>query len=139
MCVCVCVCVSCVFCVCSVCALNQLLILSVLFVVRPRIDDVIYADFRKSFPSLDVAMLEEKVIKTEKAKTQWRPFCERYKNEVAEYNFATLVRTDSKAINDPSNMLVVPRIQFLAIEIARNREGHNDWICKETDIHKDDD
>jgi hypothetical protein len=33
------------------------------------------------------------------------------------------------------NSVVVPRIQFLAIEVARLREGLNDWVTKATALN----
>lgn len=38
------------------------------------------------------------------------------------------VRIDSSDEYSESNSILVTRIQFLCIEIARNREGHNDNI-----------
>ena len=43
-------------------------------------------------------------------------------------NFLQQIRSDSSDNYSPSNTLIVPRLQFLCIEIARNREGHNDSI-----------
>lgn len=42
----------------------------------------------------------------------------------------TLIRTDASKEFSPENSILVVRIQFLAIEIARNREGFNDDIRK---------
>ncbi|XP_046851239.1 protein PBDC1-like isoform X2 [Xenia sp. Carnegie-2017] len=56
---------------------------------------------------------------------KWRPFCESFKGVIEDYNFGTLLRLDAtKGISD-DNTTLVPRIQFWAIEIARNREGLN--------------
>lgn len=42
------------------------------------------------------------------------------------YNFGTLIRKDSQRGYSDSNSFIVLRIQFYAIELARNREGFND-------------
>jgi hypothetical protein len=44
---------------------------------------------------------------------------------------ATLMRIDSSLDYSEENTTIAPRIQFYAIEIARNREGHNSKV-KET-------
>lgn len=38
----------------------------------------------------------------------------------------TLLRVDCRAPYSAENSLLVPRVQFLAIELARNREGLNE-------------
>lgn len=58
----------------------------------------------------------------------WRPFCEQFKDEVEEYSFGTLLRLDCTDEFSQENTTLVPRIQFYAIEIARNREGSNDVV-----------
>lgn len=58
----------------------------------------------------------------------WRPFCEQFKEEVEDYSFGTLLRLDCSGEFSEENTTLVPRIQFYAIEIARNREGFNDVI-----------
>lgn len=58
----------------------------------------------------------------------WRPFCEQFKDEVEDYSFGTLLRLDCTVEFSDKNTTLVPRIQFYAIEIARNREGSNDAV-----------
>lgn len=41
------------------------------------------------------------------------------------YNFGTLIRKDAHGDDNNSNSFIVIRIQFYAIEVARNREGIN--------------
>lgn len=41
---------------------------------------------------------------------------------------ATLIRIDSNLDYSEENTSLVPRIQFFAIEIARNREGFNSKV-----------
>lgn len=91
-------------------------------------DDLIYEEFRKEFPDLNVKVLNMDEIKTDKAKAKWRPFCNKFEGEVEDFNYASMVRVDSSKDYSEDNSLVVPRIQFLAIEISRNREGCNDEI-----------
>ena len=43
----------------------------------------------------------------------------------------TLLRLDSSKGYSPENVTIVPRIQFHAIEIARNREGLNNHITQQ--------
>lgn len=61
-------------------------------------------------------------------KVKWRMFCERFKDIIEDYNFGTLLRTDCAGEYSENNSMLVPRIQFLAIELARNREGLNDGL-----------
>lgn len=91
-------------------------------------DDLIYEEFRKEFKDFDVNILQMDAIKTETAKAKWRPFCNKFEEEVEDFNYATMIRVDSSKDYCEDNSLVVPRIQFLAIEVARNREGFNDAI-----------
>lgn len=59
---------------------------------------------------------------------KWRPFCMEFEKEIEDYSFATLVRLDANDEYSEPNTLLVTRIQFFCIEIARNREGNNDKI-----------
>ncbi|KAJ1726648.1 hypothetical protein LPJ61_005045 [Coemansia biformis] len=89
------------------------------------IEDELHADFRKNFPALDVARLDESEFKTEAAKAKWREFMTKYEGRVADYNFGTLVRIDCAGEYTESNSMFAMRTQFLCIEIARNKEGLN--------------
>lgn len=91
-------------------------------------DDMIYEEFRKEFPDMSVDVIRVDELKSEEAKKKWRPFCNMFDGLVEDFNFATMVRLDSKSDYSEDNSIIVPRIQFLAIEIARNREGFNDQI-----------
>ena len=62
------------------------------------------------------------------AKTKWRQFCNDLQELVEDFNFATLLRLDSRSDYSESNTTLVPRAQFVAIEVARNREGLNDGL-----------
>ncbi|NXR65589.1 PBDC1 protein, partial [Rhadina sibilatrix] len=59
---------------------------------------------------------------------KWRPFCLRFEGLVEDFNFGTLLRLDSRRDYSEENTILAPRIQFLAIEIARNREGCNQQV-----------
>jgi len=93
-----------------------------------RHDDKIYSRFRELFPDFKIDILDENLIKSNEGKTLWRPFCEEFRELVDDYNYGTLIRTDSKGEYSSENSFLVVRIQFYAIEIARNREGFNDSI-----------
>lgn len=70
---------------------------------------------------------EEKALKSDASKAKWRRFIERF-DKLEDFSFGTLLRADSSQDFSPENSVFVVRIQFLAIEIARNREGFNDTI-----------
>eukprot|EP00698_Gefionella_okellyi_P003402 TRINITY_DN13181_c0_g1_i1.p1 TRINITY_DN13181_c0_g1~~TRINITY_DN13181_c0_g1_i1.p1 ORF type:complete len:187 (-),score=30.86 TRINITY_DN13181_c0_g1_i1:21-581(-) len=88
-------------------------------------DNEIYAEFRQRFPTLAVDNLNEEELKSPESKHAWRPFLMEYEGVVDKFNFATLLRLRSGEEYSQDNSTVVPRIQFLVIEIARNREGFN--------------
>jgi len=92
-------------------------------------DDEIFADFRKSFPDLNVAKFSEDDIKSSKAKAEWREFCERWKH-LEDYSLGSLLRLDSSGDYSEENTCISVKIQFLAIEIARNKGGYNDDLRK---------
>ncbi|XP_069140177.1 protein PBDC1-like [Argopecten irradians] len=88
-------------------------------------DDAIYEHFRKTFPDMAVDVLKDSDLKTPEAKAAWRDFLKCYEGEIEDYNFGTLIRVDSAGDIADDNTTLVLRVQFLAIEIARNREGLN--------------
>ncbi|CAI9556249.1 unnamed protein product [Staurois parvus] len=91
-------------------------------------DDVIYAAFRGDFPELCINVLDPENLKSPAAKEKWRPFCMKFEHEVEDFNYGTLLRLDSSKEYTEENTIFATRIQFYAIEIARNREGYNDVI-----------
>ncbi len=105
-------------------------------------DDQIYKEFRELFPTMKVDVFDEKEMKSEEGKKIWRPFLEGFKERMDDFNFLTLVRLDSSKDYSEENTTVgnnllgndflVPRVQFLCIEIARLREGHNKSINRST-------
>merc|ERR1712025_174724 len=90
-----------------------------------KYDDYIYRLFFKYFRHMNIEVLSDNDLKTDAAKARWRPFCEQSKGILHDYNFGTLVRMDCKEGYSGENCVLVTRIQFLAIEIARNRKGLN--------------
>ncbi|XP_012264271.2 protein PBDC1 [Athalia rosae] len=91
-------------------------------------DDLIYKTFRESFPDFKVDKINEEDLKSPEGKAKWRPFCEQFKDVVEDYSFGTLVRADCDGEYSEKNSILTSRIQFYAIELARNREGLNDKI-----------
>lgn len=86
-----------------------------------KIDDDIYKHFREAFPELKVKVVTQDQLKSDEAKETWRNFCEAYKDQVADYNYGTLIRLDASKEYSEANSIIVPRVQFFAIELARNR------------------
>ncbi|KAI9137873.1 UPF0368 protein Cxorf26-like protein [Paraphysoderma sedebokerense] len=90
-----------------------------------KIDDEIYSEFKEAFPNLRIDKVEIEDFKSEKSKAAWREFIMKFEKKVADYNFGTLLRMDCRGDYTDDNSLFVTRVQFYAVEIARNREGLN--------------
>lgn len=90
-------------------------------------DDQIYQTFREDFPTFSVDKVSENDLKNPTAKQKWRTFIEKF-NKLDDYSYGTLMRSDANQDFGPHNSVLVVRVQFWAIEIARNREGLNDQI-----------
>lgn len=90
-------------------------------------EDQIYKIFRQDFPDLKIDVLTDDDLKSPEAKLAWRQFAQKF-DKLENYSFGTLMRAESSKQFSPENALLVVRIQFLAIESARNREGLNDII-----------
>lgn len=99
------------------------------FLKLTQLDDEIYTVFRQDFPDLQVDVLNEAEMKTD-LKEKWRLFCSKFENKVKDFNFGTLIRLNSQEAFTETNSMFVVRIQFLAIEIARNREGYNNGLSR---------
>ncbi|XP_023563656.1 protein PBDC1-like [Octodon degus] len=95
------------------------------FLKLTKVDDQIYSEFREHFEKLKVDVLDPEELKSESAKEKWRPFCLKFDGIVEDYNYGTLLRLDCSQGYTEENTIFAPRIQFFAIEIARNREGCN--------------
>lgn len=90
-------------------------------------DDQIYETFRQDFPNLQVDRLSDDILKSATEKLKWRQFAEKF-NKMEDYSYGTLMRADASQEFSPDNAIFVFRVQFLAIEIARNREGFNNEV-----------
>lgn len=97
-----------------------------------KIDDQIMTHMISVFPEyLDhekVRVIDENVMKSATNKPLWRTFMNTYEGLVADFNFGTILRIDASKPYSEDNTIFVPRMQFLAIEIARNKYSLNDWI-----------
>jgi len=91
-------------------------------------DDRIYDRFLYYFTSdFDVVNASVESLKSPDAVSRWREFCEEFK-DLEDYNYGTLLRLNSAKEYSEENCILVCRIQFLAVEIARNRKGCNDFV-----------
>ncbi|KAI1074831.1 DUF757-domain-containing protein [Whalleya microplaca] len=94
-----------------------------------KMDDDIYEHLKTEFPEFDpAATINEAEMKSKAGKERWRKFMMAYEKKVDDYNFGTMLRTSPKVEYEQDTTIFVPRMQFYAIEIARNRAGLNDWI-----------
>lgn len=93
-------------------------------------DEEIYKVFRENFPHMKIDKINEDELKSPTEKAKWRPFCEQFKDLVEDYSFGTLIRADCTENYTEENSILTTRIQFYAIELARNREGFNDGVRK---------
>jgi len=99
-----------------------------------KIDDEIYEDFRSNFPELfadgakGIAVVDEDLMKDAENKVRWRNFIQGYQQRINDFNFGSLLRTNSAGEYSEENTIFVMRLQFLAFEIARNRLGSNDGV-----------
>ncbi|VDN21934.1 unnamed protein product [Gongylonema pulchrum] len=82
----------------------------------------IYEKFREMFPDLNVERVTEVELKGEN-KQRWYTFCEHFREEIKDYNLGTIMRIGADGAYSESNTIIVPKIIYLAIEIARNKEA----------------
>merc|ERR1711990_1156557 len=87
-----------------------------------QIDQELYDSFRENFPDFNIETVDEESMKNKEGKEKWRNWCEQYKERVQDYNFGTLLRLDPADDYTEKNSCFALRVQFLAIEIARNKE-----------------
>ncbi|KAL2013349.1 hypothetical protein VTN00DRAFT_874 [Thermoascus crustaceus] len=94
-----------------------------------KMDDEIYEHFKKEFPDFDPAeTIDEDKMKSKEGKEKWRNFMNQYEKKINDFNFGTIIRTNPKFEYDQNTTIFGMRMQFYAIEIARNRAGLNDWV-----------
>ncbi|TCD63655.1 hypothetical protein EIP91_005135 [Steccherinum ochraceum] len=97
-----------------------------------KLDDEIFEHTMEIFPELNaepydkVTVLDEDWLKSPDGKDRWRNFINSYEKKIKDYNFGSLIRTDSRDEYGEKNTIFVTRMQFYAFEIARNRLGLND-------------
>lgn len=101
-----------------------------------RMDDEILQHLHESFPEFDPAeTLDEDKMKSKESKERWRNFMMVYEKgdkKVEDFNFGTMLRKNPKLEYGEKETMFAVRMQFYAIEIARNRAGLNDWIYEQT-------
>ncbi|XP_055986094.1 protein PBDC1 [Sorex fumeus] len=107
------------------------------FLKLTKVDDQIYSEFRENFEKLRIDILDPEELKSESAKEKWRPFCLKFDGLVEDFNYGTLLRLDCSQGYTDENTIFAPRIQFFAIEIARNREGYNKAVFSVQDKEED--
>ncbi|KAI9249550.1 putative polysaccharide biosynthesis protein [Sporodiniella umbellata] len=95
-----------------------------------NIDDEIFQDFQETFPEVDVTHLDEEQFKSAAGKEKWRNFVNKYEKRVNEFNFGSLIRIDCREDYTEQNTMFGVRMQFYAIEIARNKKGLNTPLSK---------
>ena len=94
-----------------------------------KFDDEIYEHFKKEFPDFDAsATINEDEMKSKEGKERWRNFINTYEKKIDDFNFGTMLRANPKTEYDQEGTIFAVRMQFYAVEIARNRQGLNDWI-----------
>ncbi|KAK6347221.1 hypothetical protein TWF696_007294 [Orbilia brochopaga] len=102
-----------------------------------KIDDEIYEHFKSTFPELDVSQkIDEDAMKSKEGKEKWRNFVNQYEDKVKDFNFGTMLRSSPKDEYGQDTTIFAVRMQFYAIEIARNKLGLNDWIYEEAQKSK---
>ncbi|KAL0237245.1 hypothetical protein PCE1_000642 [Barthelona sp. PCE] len=92
-----------------------------------KLDDQIYTHFREEFPDISVDKME--VEQWKEPKKKWHDFMMLYHEgefKLANFSMGTLFRPDASRRVEVDNCEIMPRVQFYAFEIARNREGIND-------------
>ncbi|KAH8875537.1 Protein PBDC1 [Schistosoma japonicum] len=89
------------------------------------VDEVIFDKFLEMFGDIPLDVISEDSLKSEQSKAKWRIYCNEFEGKVEDFNLGTLFRLDASKGYCPENTCIVPRIQFLALETARNRLGIN--------------
>ncbi|KAI1823281.1 polysaccharide biosynthesis-domain-containing protein [Xylaria intraflava] len=102
-----------------------------------KIDNEILEHLKTDFPEFDPATpIDEDEMKSKSGKERWRKFMMAYEKKIDDYSFGTMLRTSPTVEYDQHTTIFVPRMQFYAIEIARNRAGLNDWIFEKAQAEK---
>ncbi|THC95167.1 hypothetical protein EYZ11_005370 [Aspergillus tanneri] len=94
-----------------------------------KMDDEIYESFKKEFPDFDpTETIDEDAMKSKEGKEKWRNWINQFEGKINDFNFGTMLRSNAKFEYDQETTIFAMRMQFYAIEIARNRAGLNDWV-----------
>ena len=94
-----------------------------------KMDDEIYESFKEAFPEYNPAdSLNEDEMKSKAGKEKWRNWINKFEKKIDDFNFGTMIRTRADVEYDQDTTIFGVRMQFYAVEIARNRAGLNDWI-----------
>ncbi|KAI6796797.1 DUF757-domain-containing protein [Hortaea werneckii] len=94
-----------------------------------KMDDEILDHFKSEFPDYDLkATINEDEMKSKEGKERWRNFINAYEKKIDDYNFGTMLRSNPSFEYGEKESIFAVRMQFYAIEIARNRAGLNDWV-----------
>ncbi|CAK7218357.1 hypothetical protein SBRCBS47491_003482 [Sporothrix bragantina] len=102
-----------------------------------KLDEEIMEHLSTDFPEFDPAVpINEDEMKSKTGKERWRKFMMAYEKKVDDYNFGTMMRIAPNVEYGRDETIFVPRMQFYAIEIARNRKGLNDWIYEKAQAEK---
>jgi len=96
------------------------------------LDDTIYESFRKEFPDFDVTKITEASMTGTEVELKWQNWINQYKDTLEDFTTVHLLRIDPKIEYSAENTIFCIRAQFLAIEISRNKEGHNQYFAEET-------
>ncbi|KAJ4992693.1 hypothetical protein SVAN01_01739 [Stagonosporopsis vannaccii] len=97
-----------------------------------KLDDEIYEHFQKEFPDFDAsATINEDEMKSKAGKERWRNFINQYEKKVDDFNFGAMLRASPKTDYTQDGTIFAVRMQFYAVEIARNRQGLNDWVYEQ--------
>ncbi|KAK0860271.1 ATP-dependent permease [Friedmanniomyces endolithicus] len=97
-----------------------------------KYDDEILEHFKSEFPDFDLrATINEDDMKSKEGKERWRNFINAYENKVEDYNFGTMLRANPTWEYGQKETIFAVRMQFYAVEIARNRESLNDWVYEQ--------
>lgn len=97
-----------------------------------KFDDEIMTEFEACFPDIynnkdgSLQIINESEMKSPEGKEAWRKYIAKFEKQIADFNFGTLIRTNSEEDYTERNTMFITRIQFYAIEICRNRKGLND-------------
>lgn len=97
-----------------------------------NLDDPIYESFRKEFPDFDVTKITEAAMTGTEVEQKWQNWINQYKDTLEDFTTVHLLRIDPKLEYSAENTIFCIRAQFLAIEISRNKEGHNQQFAEET-------